>query len=110
MNKNEIEICEFEMHSKNFFGLHSNLSNNVCLKTRSENGYEFQRSGLKTGVENYIFWSEVGSGFGEPGGTPPLRIPKSTFPLRVRLRILLFQNIPKNPISLLYSHFHLHFN
>ena len=22
------------------------------------------------GVENYIFWSEIGSGFGEPGGTP----------------------------------------
>ena len=31
-------------------------------------------------VENYIFWSEVGSGFGELGGTPPLRIPKSTPP------------------------------
>ena len=28
------------------------------------------RPGLKTGVENYIFWSEIGSGFGEPGGTP----------------------------------------
>ena len=27
--------------------------------------------GLKTGVENGIFWSEIGStGFGEPGGTP----------------------------------------
>ena len=24
---------------------------------------------LKTGVENDIFWSEIGSGFGEPGGT-----------------------------------------
>ena len=94
-----------------FFGLHSNLSNNFCLKTRSENGYEFQRSGLKTGMENYIFWSEVGSGLGEPGGTPPLRIPKSTLPPPgARLKISPFQNIPKNPISLLYSHFHLHFN
>ena len=27
--------------------------------------------GLKTGVENDIFWSEIGSGSGEPGGTPP---------------------------------------
>ena len=35
-------------------------------------------SGLKAGVENYIFWSEIGSGFGEPGGTPPPRIPRST--------------------------------
>ena len=22
-------------------------------------------------MENYIFWSEIGSGFGEPGGIPP---------------------------------------
>ena len=28
---------------------------------------------LKTGVENHIFWSEIGSGFGEPGGTPPTK-------------------------------------
>ena len=27
MNKNEIEICEFEMHVKKFFCLRSNLSN-----------------------------------------------------------------------------------
>ena len=26
---------------------------------------------LKTGVENNIFWSEIGSGFGEPGSTSP---------------------------------------
>ena len=45
---------------------------------RSENWYGFYRSGLKTGVENDIFWSEIGSGFGEPGGTPPPRIPRST--------------------------------
>ena len=32
------------------------------------------------GVENDIFWSEIGSGFEEPGGTPPLRIPRSTPP------------------------------
>ena len=36
------------------------------------------RPGLKTGVENYIFWSEIGSGFGEPGVTPQPRIPRST--------------------------------
>ena len=33
---------------------------------------------LKTGVENHIFWSEIGSGFGEPGGTPSPGIPRST--------------------------------
>ena len=43
-------------------------------------GMDF-RSGLKTGVENYIFWSEIGSGFEETDGTPPPRIPRSTAPL-----------------------------
>ena len=43
---------------------------------RSENGYGFLRPGLKKGVENDIFWSEIGSGFGETGGTPPPRIPR----------------------------------
>ena len=38
----------------------------------------FLRSGLKMGVENDIFWSETGSGFGEPGCTPPPRIPRGT--------------------------------
>ena len=60
------------MDLKNFF------KHNFCLKARSENGYGFLRSGLQTGVENYIFWSEIESGFGEPGGTPPPRIPRST--------------------------------
>ena len=31
MNKNEIEICEFEMHLKNLFCLHSNLSNDDII-------------------------------------------------------------------------------
>ena len=29
------------------------------------------------GVENYIFWSEIGSGSEEVGGTPPPRILRS---------------------------------
>ena len=29
------------------------------------------------GVKNGIFWSEIGSGYGEPGGTLPPRIPGS---------------------------------
>ena len=32
------------------------------------------------GVENYIFWSEIGSGFEELGGKPPRRFPRSTPP------------------------------
>ena len=42
----------------------------MLCKVRSENGYGFLRLGLKTGVENGIFWSESGSGFGDAGGTP----------------------------------------
>ena len=45
------------------------------IQQRSENGYGFLRPGLKTGVENGIFWSEIVSGFGELGGTPLPRIP-----------------------------------
>ena len=37
-------------------------------------------TGLKTGVKNYIFWPEIWLGFGEPGGNPPPRIPRSTPP------------------------------
>ena len=31
------------------------------MKCRSENGYVFLGPGLNTGVENGIFWSEVGA-------------------------------------------------
>ena len=34
-------------------------------------------------VKNDIFWSEIGSGYGEPGGTPPPRISRST-PRRIK--------------------------
>ena len=51
-----------------FFCLRSNLSNDNIISAN--------RPGLKTDVENYIFWSERGSGFRELGGTPPPRIPK----------------------------------
>ena len=46
----------------------------ITIQQRSENGYGFESPGRKTGVENGIFWSEIGSGFGEPGGTPLPRI------------------------------------
>ena len=60
------------MSLKNFFCLRSNVSNVIISA---------QRPGMKTGVENYIFWSEIGSGFEETDGTPPPRIPRSTAPL-----------------------------
>ena len=59
--------------------------NLITIQQRSENGYVFQSPGLKTGVENGIFWSEIGSGFGEPGGTPLPRIPRSTPPRAIEL-------------------------
>ena len=34
------------------------------VKTRSEMGYRFWGSHLKRGMRNHIFWSEIGSGFG----------------------------------------------
>jgi len=46
-------------------------------KVRSENGYGLLRPGLKTGVGNGSFWSKIGSGFGDVGGTPPPKIPRS---------------------------------
>ena len=49
----------------------------ITCKVRSENGYGFLRPGLKTGVGNGIFWSEIGSGFGDVGSTPPPKIPRS---------------------------------
>jgi len=50
----------------------------ITYKVRSENGYGFLRPGLKTGMGNGIFWSKIGSGFGDAGGTPPPKIPRST--------------------------------
>ena len=52
----------------------------ILRKVKPENGYGFLRPGLKTGVENDIFWSEIGSGFGDAGGTPPAKIPRSSPP------------------------------
>ena len=43
----------------------------LLLQQRSENG-----------GGNGMFWSEIGSGFGEPGGTPLPRIPRSISPPR----------------------------
>ena len=53
---------------RNIFRWCSNQSNDDIIS---------QRPGLKMGVNNDIFWSEIVSGFGEPGGTPPTGIPRS---------------------------------
>ena len=44
--------------------------------SRSENGHGFySKCGVKTGVVNDIFWSEIGSEFEELGGTPHQEFP-----------------------------------
>ena len=55
------------MDLKNVFCLLANLSDNDIISAKS--------SGLKTGVKNDVFWSEIGSGFEEPGGTPHQEFP-----------------------------------
>ena len=66
------------------FCLRSNLRNEditSALTPGLKTVKDFRGRGLKTtGVENGIFWSEIGSGFGEPGCTTPPRIPRSTPP------------------------------
>ena len=47
-----------------------------------------QRS--ETGVENGIFWSEIGSGFEEPGGTPFQEFRGVPPPLLPRAKILQY--------------------
>ena len=44
----------------------------------SYRNFEKRVPGLKKGVGNSMFWSEIGLGFGEPRGTPPPKIPRST--------------------------------
>ena len=62
-----------------FFCLRSYLRNDNIISARP---------GLKTGVENLnIFWSEIGSGFEEPGGTPPPRIPRSTLRYLIKMKM-----------------------
>jgi len=54
---------------------------NVSFRARKVTGtFEKRAPGLKTGVENGILYSEIGSGFREPGGTLPPRIPRSAPP------------------------------
>ena len=62
----------------------SNLSNNnliSALKARSENGYGFKRSGRKTGVENDIFWFEIGQDLKNRMAHPHLEFPAVTLHL-----------------------------
>ena len=54
------EYANLKWILRNFFCACSNLSNDEIIS---------QRPGLKTGVKNDNFWSEIGSGFGELDAT-----------------------------------------
>ena len=60
INKKEREICKFDAKFKKCFCWRSNRSIDDIIPWRT---------GLKTGVKNFIFWSEIGSGFREPAHT-----------------------------------------
>ena len=72
MSKKERETWEFERGLKNFFSLCSNPSEDNIISAL--------RPSLKTGVENYIFWSEIRSGFREPGGGHTLTKDSKEYP------------------------------
>ena len=74
MNKKEREMCDFEVDFKKSFCWRSNprrLATSQPHEFLNENGYRFQRPGLKTSVEIDIIWSEIGSWFGGLGSPPP---------------------------------------
>ena len=64
----------------------------------SQNGINILEARSEPGVESVFFLSEIGSGFLEPGGTPPPRIRRSTpgFPLFEAEKSFLFSCEP-NP-------------
>ena len=77
---------------------------------------DFRETGhrSKTGVENNIFWSKIGSGFGELGGTPPPRIARRTPPIKERKSLRVsdafdknFAFLPPNTLNHKYKDFFL---
>ena len=70
------------MDFKKSFCSRSNLSNNLIISAyaRSENGFGFQRPWV---WKMTIYLSEIGSGFGEPGGTQ--RIPGGGTEEKIRI-------------------------
>jgi len=78
----------------------------ITYKVRSENGYGFLRPGLKTGGGNDIFWSEIGSGFGDAGGTTPPKIPRGTPPPGANVSATFFVLDSLRILRSLFKSFH----
>ena len=79
MNKKERVIYKFQMDFKKSFCWRSNLSNDniISAYARSDNGNGFleARSKIRCGKWQF-FWSEKGSGFGEPAAHPHREFPE----------------------------------
>ena len=67
-------LVDNKMYAPILFWSHNNFLPQTThaheWQTTPLNGFGFQRTGLKTGVENDILWYEIGSEFREPGGAP----------------------------------------
>ena len=99
MNNKESVICEFEIDFNKSFCWRSNLSNNNLPMSGLETAMEIEARS-ETGVENYIpVWSEIGSGFGEPGGKAPPRIPG----VPELIPVSLIRSMPRRPRSFCYT-------
>ena len=63
---------------RNLFCCCSNLSNDDIISGQVWEWVWILEARSEKGCEKWHFWSEIWSGFGEPGGTPPPRIPRSS--------------------------------
>ena len=80
MNKKEHVICELQMDFKKCFCCNDDIISVLCKLVMLR---------VKTGVENDIFWSKIGSGFGESGSTSPPAPP----PTKKQFPGVLFQDL-----------------
>ena len=93
MSKKERETWEFERGLKNFLACVAGVWKGrergfwergkffcFCSNLSKDNIISALRPSLKTVVENYIFWSEIRSGFREPGGGHTLTKDSKEYP------------------------------
>ena len=103
MNKKEREIHESRRNGlKKSSLLVSNIGNDDMISWTPVRGQVWKRvwvlkAGQKNGVKSDIFWSEIGSGSGEPRDIPSPKIPRSTLIRKNRLLIESFHCFRKFP-------------
>ena len=103
MNKKEREIHEYRRNGlKKSSLLVSNIGNDDIISWTPVRGQVWKRvwvlkAGQKKSVKSDIFWSEIGSGSGEPRDIPSPKIPRSTLIRKNRLLIESFHCFRKFP-------------